>query len=684
VHRSFLPRRPLAAGLALAVAAVVYAAVPALAADPPERQRVDLRVLVLNNGSSSVNTIVAQLDREGVPYDTVNLAAANRTPITAATLADTAGGVPRARYNGVVVPYEDALPAAEKTVLTDFERRFRVRQINAYTYAGSNVGLTAGYTGRLDGAALTVTAAGKAGGFGYLAGSLRVEDRSPSVVETYGYLGTPAAPAGATFTPLVTGTAPGTATSGSVMGVYDADGREELVVTVASNPTQTHATLLAHAALTWLTRGVHLGLWRNWFSVHVDDVLLPDDRWSTTANCTVGDDCNPNRDPAVSPYNRPIRMVSADVTNLVSWQNANGMKLDLAYNGAGSVEAGATDQLTASLVANRAQFRWINHTYSHPYLGCVQNFSVVPWRCATDPATGAVRWMPRAEITAEITRNVDWARSRGIVVDPTELVTGEHSGLKSLPHMTTDNPNLGPALTAAGVRTVASDASRESAPRTIGSARTVPRHPMNIFYNVGTAAEEVDEYNWIYTSRADGGSGICEANPATSTCIPPLSPATGFSGYIAPTEARIAFDHVVSADPRPHYAHQSNITEGRILYPVLDTVLSRYRATFTTATPLINPRYSDVMKLQRQQERWRAAVRARSVEAYLLDGRVTVVNRGTTTLDVPITVPANTRTVTVTLGVESTGAVYGEAYGVERSAWKSLPSGGQQLLRLPS
>jgi hypothetical protein len=201
---------------------------------------------------------------------------------------------------------------------------------------------------------------------------------------------------------------------------------------------------------------------------------------------------------------------------------------------------------------------------------------------------------------------------------------------------------------------------------------------------VATTTEEVDEYNWLYTSRANGGSGICQDNPATSTCITPLSTTTGFADYVQPIEARIAFDHVVSADSDPHYAHQSNLTEDRILYCVLDDLLARYRATFTAATPIVNPRYTDVMVLQRQQERWRAAAKARTVEAYTLDGKVTVVNHGGSSLDVPITVPENTRTVTVFLGIESTGSVYGQAYGGERSAWKSLGAGGQQLLRLPS
>ena len=127
-----------------------------------------------------------------------------------------------------------------------------------------------------------------------------------------------------------------------------------------------------------------------------------------------------------------------------------------------------------------------------------------------------------------------------------------------------------------------------------GSALTVPRYPMNVYYNVGTAEEITDEYNWIYTSKADGGSGVCENNP-TSTCLDdPLDTATGFESYILPQEARTALGHAVGNDPRPHYVHQSNLAEDRLLYPVLDKVLADYRALYADNAPLENPRQSAV------------------------------------------------------------------------------------------
>jgi hypothetical protein len=664
-------RGVVASGVAVAAVAALLVAGPAGAADTDKR--IDLRVLVVTDGSAGVDAVSAQLEREGVPFDSIDTRAAGRPTVTPALLTAAAD---HGRYQGVVVPSEaPALAPAEATALADYERAFAVRRVVAYTWAGPHAGLGTAWAGTLDGGSLAVTAAGRAAGFSYLTGTVPVDDREAGVSESYAALGTAAA--GADFTPLVTGTAPGGAGTGSVAGVYKVDGREQLVITTALNRYHTHGLVLGHGLVNWLTRGVHLGHWRNWFSLHVDDVLLPDDRWHAAGNCTIDSNCAPG---VTGP---PIRMVPADVDALVAWQKRTGVKLDVAYNARGSADAGAGDPLTARLLARKGDLRWLNHTYGHPYLGCVKDETVVPWRCATDPASGATRYASTAEITDEITRNVAWARSRGVSVDEKELVTGEHSGLRSLPEMPADNPNLAPALQNGGVTVIASDASREFMPRTVGPARTVPRHPMNIYYNVATVAEEVDEYNWIYTRRADGGSGVCESNPA-STCITPLG-ADGFTTHIVPTEVRIAFDHLVGVDPRPHYAHQSNITEDRVLYPVLDALLARYAQIYTAATPVVNPRMTAVGQQMRRQELWRAAVAARTVTGYRRGTTVTVVNTGASAIDVPVTAPAGSRVTKLDLlGIEIAGDQFGEAYGGQRSAWRNLARSKAFTVKVPA
>ena len=92
---------------------------------------------------------------------------------------------------------------------------------------------------------------------------------------------------------------------------------------------------------------------------------------------------------------------------------------------------------------------------------------------------------------------------------------------------------------------------------------------MNIFYNAGTYQDEVDEYNWIYTSAANGGSAVSTKNNSSSTCITKLDASsdaaakTSFDGYIKPLEIRNALRFITTNDPRPFYAHQSNLTEDR-------------------------------------------------------------------------------------------------------------------------
>ncbi|TFE38504.1 hypothetical protein E3E14_28235 [Streptomyces sp. ICN441] len=673
-----------AAVVALTTSALFAAALPgspAAAADPVPR--IDLKVLVVDDGGPAVAAVTSELRGTGVAYRVLDLADPDRPRIDAAFLSDTVGGRPRAKYQGVVLPNEapfgaGSAGAAEQAALVAYEQRFGVRQVDAYTWAHPGVGLDytseGGWSGTLDGAAAQVTAAGRSGPFGYLDGALTFEDNAPSVSESYGYLARPREG----FTSYVDAPVPGGEGRGSLLGEYAHDGRRELVVTFAYNQHQRQFRLLARGIVEWLTQGVHLGRSRNYFSVHVDDVFASDARWDTERNCTPGDiDCVGGPGEQVPD----IRMTAADARYAAQWQRTSGLTLDMVYNAGAAedwkAENGGTDALTAQLLADRAQYRWVNHTWSHPFLGCVQDVSVVPWQCSKD-AAGAIRWTSRAEISSQIRDNHHWAVDEGLPVDRAELVTGEHSGLKTLPQQPVDNPNLAPALADNGVKWIASDNSREPQQRPVGGAATVPRHPMNVYYNVGTAAEMADEYNWIYTSRADGGSGVCETDPASTCLDEPLDVATGYATYIVPQEARIALGHIVANDPRPHYVHQSNLAEDRILYPVLDRVLADYRAAFADNTPLVNPRHRDAGTELSRRAAWQAALDADRVTAYRIGSTVTVQAPGGVV--VPVTAPEGTRKQLL-LGT----AAFGTAYAGQRSDW-TQPELLQSAvtLRLPS
>ncbi|MET9434664.1 hypothetical protein [Streptomyces sp. NPDC006551] len=661
---------------ALAAAALLATVVPSAGASAAEpAPRVDLTVLVLDDGGSAVEAITSELRSTGVPYRTVDLTDPGRPVITAGFLSDTVDGRPRARYQGVVLPHEAAFgpDSAEHTALVAYEKTYGIPQVDAYTWAHPGVGLEytsdGGFSGSLDGVTASVTAAGRAGPFRHLDGPLTFEDNDPAISESHGYAGRPRAG----YTSYLDIPVQGGGRAG-LIGEYVHDGRRELVVTFAYNRHQRQFRALARGIVEWLTQGVHLGQSRAYFSVHVDDVFAPDARWDTVRDCTPGDfDCADGDGAGASP----IRMTDADARYAAAWQKSAGFTLDMVYNGGQGEqwksEHGGSDPLAAQLIADRARYRWVNHTYTHPFLGCVQDTTTVPWRCAGD-AAGTTLWMSRAEISAQIRKNHDWAVGKGLLVDRTELVTGEHSGLKTLPQQPVDNPNLAGALSDNGVKWIASDNSREPAQRAVGAAKTVPRHPMNVYYNVGTAAEMADEYNWIYTSRVHGGSGVCETDPA-SACLPaPLDTTTGYASHIVPQEARTALSHVVANDPRPHYVHQSNLAEERLLYPVLDKVLADYRALFADNTPLVNPRQRDVGTELNRRAAWDRALTAGKVTAYRVGATVTV--KAPSGVSTPITAPEGTRKELL-MGT----AAFGTPYAGARSAW-TTPEALQSTITL--
>ncbi|WP_406001314.1 hypothetical protein [Streptomyces sp. NBC_00829] len=658
------------AAAALLAAGVLSTVAPASGAAAATAPRIDLTVLVVDDGGGAVEAIVAELKGIGVPYRTLRLDDPARPTVNAAFLSDTVGGRPRAKFQGVVVPDEDpfgassAAGAAENEALFAYEKTFGIRQVDAYTWAHPGVGLeytdNGGYAGVLDGAKSAVTAAGKAAGapFGYLGGPVTFEDNSPLIAESYGYAGKPMEG----FTSYLDTPVDEAGTRASLVGQYAHDGRQELVVTFAYNQYQRQFRVLARGMVEWLTQGVHLGQSRQYFTVHVDDVFAPDARWDSERNCTPGDiDCGDGSQETTTD----IRMTAADAQYAKQWQQTSGFTLDMVYNaGAGEewkTEHDGTDALAAQLVADRAQYRWINHTYTHLFLGCIQDVSVVPWQCSKD-ASGNTQWTTRADISAQIRDNHNWATGKGISVDRSELVTGEHSGLMTLPQQPQDNPNLAGALSDNGVKWIASDNSREPQQRKAGAALTVPRYPMNVYYNTGTAAEMADEYNWIYTSEDDGGSGICETNAASTCLAEPLDAQSGYASYIVPQEARIALSHVTANDPRPHYVHQSNLAEERILYPVLDKVLADYRALFADSAPVVNLRQRDIGTELQRRAVWNKAVEDGKVTAYRIGDAVTV--KAPSGVSAPVTAPEGTRKQLL-LGT----GVFGGAYAGTRSAW---------------
>jgi len=391
----FLPVA-LVAGVCVGVAGLNSTAA---AATPPQ---LDLKVLLIGEGSADPTTAAWQsaLTSEGVPFDLVT---ANGTDPGAktVTLPALSDGSTHGHYNGVVIADNplDYL-AGQLDSLFAYESAFGVRQIDGYMFPLPSLGVTfaTGTNGSLNGKVAQLTTAGLALLPG-LKGPLPFDDGSFG----YGATVTPGAP----YTSIIQDVAGNT-----MAGVYqhpstDAQaGVAELSLHFNYNASQLHWLLLAPGLINWVTQNTHLGLHRNYFGQDIDDVFIADNAWSSQYQCTPGAtqplDFNCPPGVAGKPADTPpdTLMTEQDVAHVVSWQQQTGIKLNLAFNAVGActgptaqttsnpvqctggtapyalpgfnVDTTAPDAsaLTTALLANKAQFNWIMHTWSHAFLGC--------------------------------------------------------------------------------------------------------------------------------------------------------------------------------------------------------------------------------------------------------------------------------------------------------------------------
>jgi hypothetical protein len=352
-----------------------------------------------------------------------------------------------------------------------------------------------------------------------------------------------------------------------------AGGTETLYVAPQVSDPVLHWRLLRHGLLGWATRGVHLGLRQLHYAMQIDDVFLPNFRWDPVRNQT--------RVEAGTSLMSP-----EDVTFASQWSRSHDLRIDMAFNAAGRTRA-----MCESLLREKDAFGWVSHTYSHRDLDAV----------STDV------------IVEEIERNRRWGDNHDLPgLRDDELVTGAHTGLR--------NPNMPDALDRTGIRWIASDESREHDQRPLGKALTVPRYPTDIYYDASTRAEELDEYDNTYIENCD---------PARTTC------RTGAATWdeLVAIQADLMFRHIIDGDPRVHYAHQSNLTDDRILYAPLEAMLDLYDELIDA--PLLQPTLSESGEELRRQAAWAAALRDGDVDAWIEDDAVHVLSA--VDVDAPIT-----------------------------------------------
>jgi hypothetical protein len=114
--------------------------------------------------------------------------------------------------------------------------------------------------------------------------------------------------------------------------------------------------------------------------------------------------------------------------------------------------------------------------------------------------------------------------------------------------------------------------------------------------------------------------------------------------------------HATTVDARPHFAHQTNLTDDRLLYPVLDGVMSQYRSLYNqSTTPMVNPRMADAGELMEDRAAWNA--QKNQITAILIGTTIEIVG-GNVDVNVPVTAGPNT-----------SSSQLDSAYAGSRSEW---------------
>ncbi len=403
-------------------------AASALAAPTPAPPSVSLKVLLIGSGSADPTTVAweSALSSEGLPYTEVTAANTGALGSWQVALPALTTGT-QGNYNGVVIADSPSdFAAGQLSALYTYEGQFNVRQLDGYVTGFPSVPPNLGVTNDATGAAITatsesLTAAGTAALPG-LAGSV------PFDTGSYAYPATPLG--GSAFTSWLSYS--GATSLGGVYQHPSTDAQknvQEAVLFFAYNQYQTQWHVLSRGLVDWVTQNAHLGLFRNYASLHLDDMFNSDNTWDIPSHTT--------------SLTAAAQVTAADIAASAQWSRLNNFRIDWAYNaGASSANdnPATADPLLAQFQATdpatgkpySQDFGWINHTWDH---------ATLDQGCATTNY-----------IEAELNQNSAFATASGsgglgglgLTADPNgtsngygsfdvhAFVPGEHSGLANL------------------------------------------------------------------------------------------------------------------------------------------------------------------------------------------------------------------------------------------------------------
>ena len=427
----------------------------------------DMRLLVIaaETGDSTLAPIQEALDFIGTPYD-VHIATQNPGALVSTLLQDGNHGF----YNGIVltsvtlgytpdggVTWLSGLSDSEWAVLAQYEANFGVRRLNWYGFPGPSEGFNWAHDG-VDTSSNPIFGQWTPDGaaeFVYLNAA-----NSFPITNVWAYKATPLD----ANTKVLMHDGAGNAL---IASVAFADGREVATVTFDSGTWVINSSVLYHGLVNWVSRGMFVGQRHTYLSAQVDDVFLADDIY------TGGE----------------YRQNSNDWHATITWQQGFNQRpsgvhfrYDMAYNGIGT-EPGQydPDDLTPYAAATEAQFKWISHTWSHPYLDQISYDAAIP----------------------EIVQNNQKAVQLGLTeYSIKSMVTPNITGL--------NNPDFLNAAYDCGIRYLVTDTSipshRPPSPNVgipnweVPGILMIPRHANNLFYNVSTPSQWEAEYNFLYNS----------------------------------------------------------------------------------------------------------------------------------------------------------------------------------------
>jgi hypothetical protein len=537
---------------------------------------IDMKLLVISDGQTETDlpAILQILNYVGVPYTVFDFSA-NPDGITTALLSD---GDCHGYFQGVIFAsggYIYTLP--NMALLTTYEQRFGVRQINWYADPTIDMGFQAP-TGAIAATSTyqgTYTSAAAAA-FPYLNTATALQ-----ISSAYVYLAAPnpAPPAGTTVTPLIVDA------SGNALSLvynfgdgleYQTVGRQYLTQTFDSNASLTHDLVLAYGLLNWVTQGVYLGEYHVYATAQVDDFFIDDSEWIPGTPCADASQAD-DRTPPDSSTLPVFRLKAADVTSVVAWQNKiesdpllSAFRLTLAFNGVGTTGDNgwtgiatpgvAYDDLTSNVQNYQTNFHWMTHTYDHPGTLDGLDKSSVAGDLENTP--------PIDDIDLEILTNLYVANGTGVNLDtnksdvvvpinltdfnPANAVTPGVTGL--------DDPNVPTYLLEDGIQYVVSDTSvatvttppNNNGPNpspNVGIVNSyqpglyeVPRRPNDIYYNVANWNDDEAEFDCMYT---------------IPTLIPPYNTYTGpqILDYVSSSFVT----YMLMGDEDPEMFHQPDL-----------------------------------------------------------------------------------------------------------------------------